>query len=479
VQERYAWGVFYGVLTRKFIAAIRMRIDYYLCISLSLSLSLSLSFSSARSLARALSLYDTHTHTCKCTFMYINTHIHMCLLCIRVGVGAGVPSCKSQVFGSKSECFKCRTPKPSAAAAPDAKREGDWHCSSCNALVFASKSECFKCRTPKGVSDMDDFIKGYQLFAGPLDDTRDGDWHCSSCNALVFASKNECYKCHTPKGTADVDDFVKGYQLLSAAPNDAKRGSTGRSDWTCQKCDAVVFGKKSECFQCGESKKTAAPKVQVALAPDAPAPGVACGIGSDYQSKARGGGGAGGGGRLTHAELNMELLGAEGEQLCKVVKERWRDFNAVNAATAYQLLLTTMSARSAGQQGGGGRRRQSAHEEALTILEPVLCNQHVQAFSARECANTLHTLAKLQGRRPCGDVICALEARALEVREDFNPQNTGNMLWAFAMLGRQPGNELVVGLTQRVLQFDLKPQDIAITLWALATLGTFFGPDSQ
>ena len=30
-----------------------------------------------------------------------------------------------------------------------AMREGDWKCPICNALVFASKSECFKCRAPK------------------------------------------------------------------------------------------------------------------------------------------------------------------------------------------------------------------------------------------------------------------------------------------------------------------------------------------
>jgi hypothetical protein len=29
------------------------------------------------------------------------------------------------------------------------RRDGDWSCPGCNALVFASKSECFKCHTPK------------------------------------------------------------------------------------------------------------------------------------------------------------------------------------------------------------------------------------------------------------------------------------------------------------------------------------------
>jgi hypothetical protein len=29
------------------------------------------------------------------------------------------------------------------------RRDVDWSCPGCNALVFASKSECFKCHTPK------------------------------------------------------------------------------------------------------------------------------------------------------------------------------------------------------------------------------------------------------------------------------------------------------------------------------------------
>ncbi len=36
-----------------------------------------------------------------------------------------------------------------AAAGAVAMREGDWTCPVCSALVFASKTECFKCRTPK------------------------------------------------------------------------------------------------------------------------------------------------------------------------------------------------------------------------------------------------------------------------------------------------------------------------------------------
>ena len=80
------------------------------------------------------------------------------------------PGCGANVFASKNECFKCQHPKPvqsynmmggmggmggkgggmgGGMGAPPDIRPGDWTCPNCNANVFASKSECFRCQTPK------------------------------------------------------------------------------------------------------------------------------------------------------------------------------------------------------------------------------------------------------------------------------------------------------------------------------------------
>jgi hypothetical protein len=32
---------------------------------------------------------------------------------------------------------------------------------------------------------------------------REGDWTCPKCNALVFATRSECYRCHLTKPTSD------------------------------------------------------------------------------------------------------------------------------------------------------------------------------------------------------------------------------------------------------------------------------------
>jgi len=187
--------------------------------------------------------------------------------------------------------------------------------------------------------------------------------------------------------------------------------------------------------------------------------------------------GRGSGTSSKHIQLNQDLIAAaksdNGEQLCALVNAQWQDFNAVNAATAYQKLLLMRIARDPRRQQDVGEGRNSARDEVLAILEPALCKQHIPMFGARQCANTLHTLAKTRRRPPYADMLRALEAQALVVRGDFNAQNIANTLWAFATLGFRPSKALLVGLTEQTVavQGDFKAQEISNTLWAFATLG--------
>lgn len=76
---------------------------------------------------------------------------------------------------------------------------------------------------------------------------RKPDWTCDGCNATVFGSRDTCFKCQAPKG--DSKD----------APNDGSRGGFKRAnDWICSECNAKVFGSKDSCFKCqapkGDSK---------------------------------------------------------------------------------------------------------------------------------------------------------------------------------------------------------------------------------
>ena len=94
------------------------------------------------------------------------------------------------------------------------------------------------------------------------------------------------------------------------------------------------------------------------------------------------------------------------------------------------------------------------------------------AMNPQEIANTLWAFATL-GRQPSEVLLVRLTAQALTVLEDSNSQQIASTLWALATLGRQPNEALLVGLAARALTVleDFNSQGIAITLWALATLG--------
>ena len=104
-------------------------------------------------------------------------------------------------------------------------RPGDWTCPSCGANVFASKSNCFRCQTPRpegagaappqggdgygggGYGGGQDYGGNFGGgggfggggFGGGRGNVRPGDWTCPSCGANVFASKSNCFRCQTPK----------------------------------------------------------------------------------------------------------------------------------------------------------------------------------------------------------------------------------------------------------------------------------------
>ena len=76
------------------------------------------------------------------------------------------------------------------------EHQTDWRCPSCGAEVFGSKSACFKCGTPRGArgSAHSGARAGGGRGRGPQHKYQQ-DWKCSGCGALVFGMKSSCYKC--------------------------------------------------------------------------------------------------------------------------------------------------------------------------------------------------------------------------------------------------------------------------------------------
>lgn len=63
-------------------------------------------------------------------------------------------------------------------------------------------------------------------------------------------------------------------------------------------------------------------------------------------------------------------------------------------------------------------------------------------------------------------------SRASQTLPDFTPQAIANIMWAFAILAHNPGQQLLDAVSADVYKRldDFSPQHIAVTLWAFGKL---------
>ena len=144
-----------------------------------------------------------------------------------------------------------------------------------------------------------------------------------------------------------------------------------------------------------------------------------------------------GGGRGTTArymQLNRHILdcGSTGE-LCELIETHAEEFNAVNVATAFRKLL--QSRRDGVPRGLAERATQALEAAALRRMDN---------FKAQQVANILHIMAKTRYRPWDAALVLRLEGRAEALAGTFNAQNVANTLWAYATMGREPGERVCV-----------------------------------
>ena len=169
------------------------------------------------------------------------------------------PLCVKTIYGSKSSCGKCKTPK---------LKKGDWVCS-CRTFNFSDKTACIACQLPKPafcVCEDPSFSKGsrsgYSYHKGKScrhcrgEENKDY-WICR-CLKQRGQTQSECGKCEARKPeccTCRESDFtrneyIEGGNCLRCCLPDRN------SDWTCQ-CGGLNFDFKSTCTKC----QTAKPKI--------------------------------------------------------------------------------------------------------------------------------------------------------------------------------------------------------------------------
>ena len=102
-----------------------------------------------------------------------------------------------------------------------------------------------------------------------------------------------------------------------------------------------------------------------------------------------------------HIQLSKDLQVAakagDSELHCALVLARWQDFDAVNAATAYQKLLLMRTARDTHRQQDAVHARQSERDRVLGVLEPGLYRQHIHTYPClvRDSVQTRYGVATI------------------------------------------------------------------------------------
>ena len=188
--------------------------------------------------------------------------------------------------------------------------------------------------------------------------------------------------------------------------------------------------------------------------------------------------------RGPYIQLNKDIIAASKaghfDHLCALVQGNWQNFNAVNAATAYKELLLM---RTGPGPLGGASAVANTSCSSYDILESAIVEQHLSAFSARDCANVLYAMAKTTRRVPRPHVMHALQRRSAQTAAALSAQGLANTLWAYSTMQKKQvdagfftlsgcGEDLVGSLEVRgeAIAGTLNPQEATNILWAFATL---------
>ena len=150
-------------------------------------------------------------------------------------------------------------------------------------------------------------------------------------------------------------------------------------------------------------------------------------------------------------ELNKQIqCCSTAAELCELIACSVHGFNPANVSTALRKLL------QAGRKGVG----HGARERALQQLEECALQQ-MPEFEPRHLAATLHIIAK--ERHGALGLLPALEARAWAVAGECNPQAMTNIPWAYASMGRRPGEGVLGALEARAgaLSGECNPYHVA------------------
>jgi hypothetical protein len=166
--------------------------------------------------------------------------------------------------------------------------------------------------------------------------------------------------------------------------------------------------------------------------------------------------------------INSSISGANcPEVLLVVVGDNLASLSEMNLRTAIHRL---------GKIVGWGGPPKIATVKHFEGLLNVICETQL---SGRSVSNIAHGLAKMKQQRRLGayttnlfPVMQHLDESAVRVAPKMIPQDVANTVWAYARLGRSPGEKALIALDAAAARVapEMIPQDVANTVWAYAKL---------
>ncbi|DBA85926.1 TPA: hypothetical protein ACH3X1_005470 [Trebouxia sp. C0004] len=183
-----------------------------------------------------------------------------------------------------------------------------------------------------------------------------------------------------------------------------------------------------------------------------------------------------------HRDINRRIVDANSVvRVLDIVEDASQDFNAVNISTAFHRLARMwrdLPELSSNASGGQSR----LHNALQTLMQLAVI--HIKEVQGQGLGIIIWALAKI-----CYDPVkirSLLQAFAQEAIDrltegvpknepnlKLGPQSLSNMVYAYAVMGHHPGNDLLAAIAKGV-QGQLRafsPQGLSNTVWAYAKLG--------
>ena len=184
------------------------------------------------------------------------------------------------------------------------------------------------------------------------------------------------------------------------------------------------------------------------------------------------------------AFINSCITKAESvKDILAVVRDNVRELNHIHVGAAFNRM---------------GRMAKSSPEDFVTLLTADDAFQALLRlakgfaddgqFDARNLSNATHGVAKLHeaGRLKAGrdgsvdDALAALETAAARMAPGMNSHDLANIAYAYATLGRMPGEETWAAIETAVARTapSMESQHLANSAWAYAKLGKVPGEET-